>query len=244
MNQISGMFCTIKNYFLALSSDSTECSFTRVKKAAFTLAEVLITLGIIGVVAAMTMPVLISNHQKRVYVTQLKKAASTLENALRMMAVSEGVAELRYTECGSSPTKQFLNPEPCLQNIEKQMKVLKQTSGCREDWCDISNHKQGALAPHMRTTVLTDGTAFVYTCSIADIWVDINGIKKGPNESGKDFFYFYIDYDNNRVIPGGAQNLPDSAMGVTDVTCTSQTTDYNMLANCTAQVLATGKMDY
>ena len=48
---------------------------------AFTLAEVLITLGIIGVVAAMTMPVLIQNHQEKVTVTRLKKAYSILSQA-------------------------------------------------------------------------------------------------------------------------------------------------------------------
>lgn len=42
------------------------------KKAAFTLAEVLITLGIIGVVAAMTMPSLIQNYQEKATVTKLK----------------------------------------------------------------------------------------------------------------------------------------------------------------------------
>ena len=44
------------------------------KKFAFTLAEVLITLGIIGVVAAMTMPALVANYQKTVTVNRLKKA--------------------------------------------------------------------------------------------------------------------------------------------------------------------------
>ena len=44
----------------------------KLRRAAFTLAEVLITLGIIGVVAALTLPTLIQNHQKQVYVTQLK----------------------------------------------------------------------------------------------------------------------------------------------------------------------------
>ncbi|HIT93090.1 MAG TPA: type II secretion system protein, partial [Candidatus Stercorousia faecigallinarum] len=40
---------------------------------AFTLAEVLVTLGIIGVVSAMTVPSLMQNHQKKTYVTQLHK---------------------------------------------------------------------------------------------------------------------------------------------------------------------------
>lgn len=39
----------------------------------FTLAEVLITLGIIGVVAALTMPSLIAEHQKNKLLQELKK---------------------------------------------------------------------------------------------------------------------------------------------------------------------------
>lgn len=42
------------------------------RKIAFTLAEVLVTLGIIGVVAAITMPTLIDNHQKKVAATRLE----------------------------------------------------------------------------------------------------------------------------------------------------------------------------
>ena len=64
------------------------------KKAAFTLAEVLITLGIIGVVAAITLPTLIQNYQKQVYVTQLKKVVNTLENNSRKILADEGVDSL------------------------------------------------------------------------------------------------------------------------------------------------------
>ena len=51
------------------------------KKSAFTLAEVLITLGIIGVVAAMTLPVLTQKYQKMVLKNQYKKVYSTLSQA-------------------------------------------------------------------------------------------------------------------------------------------------------------------
>ena len=67
-------------------------------KRAFTLAEVLITLGIIGVVAAMTLPVLISNHRKQVYVTQLKKSVSTLEQAFHLALADSEVDELGNTD--------------------------------------------------------------------------------------------------------------------------------------------------
>ena len=59
------------------------CTLLR-KKAAFTLAEVLITLGIIGVVAAMTLPSLIQNYHEKQRVTQLKKAYSVMQNAFLM----------------------------------------------------------------------------------------------------------------------------------------------------------------
>ena len=60
------------------------------KKFAFTLAEVLITLGIIGVVAAMTMPTLIKNYQKKQTATQMRKTYAVLENALTMARAEHG----------------------------------------------------------------------------------------------------------------------------------------------------------
>lgn len=50
----------------------------------FTLAEVLITLGVIGVVAAMTMPVLVQNYQKKLVVTRLKHFSSTMQQAAQL----------------------------------------------------------------------------------------------------------------------------------------------------------------
>ena len=60
------------------------------KKAAFTLAEVLITLGIIGIVAAMTIPTLIADYQEKQTVTKLTKAYATLNNAYQMAKVENG----------------------------------------------------------------------------------------------------------------------------------------------------------
>ena len=57
---------------------------------AFTLAEVLITLGIIGVVAALTLPTLIANHRKKVVATQLKQSYSILYNAIKLSESDNG----------------------------------------------------------------------------------------------------------------------------------------------------------
>lgn len=66
-------------------------------KRAFTLAEVLITLGIIGVVAAMTLPSLVGNYKKKQAVTQLQKVYTVLNQALRQSeAANESSQYLGY----------------------------------------------------------------------------------------------------------------------------------------------------
>ena len=60
------------------------------KKNAFTLSEVLITLGIIGVVAALTMPPLITKNREKETVTRLKKAYSALQQAFLGAAAEDG----------------------------------------------------------------------------------------------------------------------------------------------------------
>ncbi len=68
------------------------------RKASFTLAEVLITLGLIGVIAAMTMPSLILNYQKEKTLSYVKKFYNEINNALRMAAVENGDVDLWMPE--------------------------------------------------------------------------------------------------------------------------------------------------
>ncbi|MBO6087439.1 prepilin-type N-terminal cleavage/methylation domain-containing protein [bacterium] len=71
-------------------------------KNGFTLAEVLITLGVIGVVAAMTMPAVIQNWQKQAWTTQLKKSYSILNQGFQKMLADEGVNLLSQTSVFNS----------------------------------------------------------------------------------------------------------------------------------------------
>jgi len=75
------------------------------KKFGFTLAEVLITLGIIGVVAAMTIPTLIQNTNSVKFATQFKKDISTLSQAA-LMAQAQYDTDYGSTtvKCGSNTT--------------------------------------------------------------------------------------------------------------------------------------------
>ena len=60
------------------------------RNKAFTLAEVLITLVIIGVIGALTVPSLVQNRQKQEYVSALKKAYSTLSKVAQQIIAEEG----------------------------------------------------------------------------------------------------------------------------------------------------------
>lgn len=66
-------------------------------KKAFTLAETLITLGIIGVVAALTIPSLVSKYQKHVYYTQFRKAATVLENAINQYNFDHSCGQCEFS---------------------------------------------------------------------------------------------------------------------------------------------------
>ena len=63
------------------------------EKTGFTLAEVLITLGIIGVVAAMTIPILMTAYQKKQTVTRLKRAYSIVQQSIRLSEDENGEVE-------------------------------------------------------------------------------------------------------------------------------------------------------
>ena len=64
--------------------------FDKYRRVAFTLAEVLITLGIIGVVAALTIPSLIAKYQDKVLIQQTKKAFSVFQNGLALASQDNG----------------------------------------------------------------------------------------------------------------------------------------------------------
>lgn len=65
-------------------------------KKAFTLAEVLITLGIIGIVAAMTLPALVGKYKNKILITAVKKTYSNTSNAIERAKAEQGVFSNEY----------------------------------------------------------------------------------------------------------------------------------------------------
>ena len=90
-------------------------------RLAFTLAEVLITIGIIGVVAALTMPSLISHFKERAIVTQAKKSYSGFLNVLNRMKADEDIVD--YSGI-------FSTTETSLQKIENIAKYYNGAKVC------------------------------------------------------------------------------------------------------------------
>jgi prepilin-type N-terminal cleavage/methylation domain-containing protein len=143
-------------------------------RKAFTLAEVLITLGIIGIVATLTIPGLIANYKKKETVTRLKKAYSTMAQAIQLSEVDNGdAASWSYPPFRDfDKTEEFVN-----QYILPYFKYLKAEKG---NYAGID-------------ITLVDGSSFEITMGgCIDILYDINGDSKAPNQFGRDMFHILL----------------------------------------------------
>ena len=181
-------------------------NFVDGRKVAFTLAEVLITLGIIGVVAAMTLPALLVKTKTSEYSARLKKFYSTMNQAIKMSELDNGPCEywdyekLTYLSNGAD------SPQ------EEKDSVAKESSDKASAFLDkyIRPYMKGEKSENFnwRMTIsgveikapgikFQDGSAmYVKTGDCLDIAFDANG-SAPPNEKGKDQFVFlYCNKEN------------------------------------------------
>ncbi len=184
----------------------------------FTLAEVLITLAIIGVVAALTIPTVVKNYRATELKTQLKEASSILNQSIPRMSFEEG----KLSAPENYPRHTF---KPALM---KYVRVLKD---CGLGYAD--RNKEGNDRPcvpvgesstyntyntynrtgNITSTYLDDGQfilqngmyVFIENPGAGNIYmsVDINGYVKKPNLWGHDLFTFQL-MDNGTIRPMGA----------------------------------------
>lgn len=187
------------------------------KNCGFTLAEVLITLGIIGVVAALTIPTLMTAHKKHVTAAKLKRAVSSINQAIKLSESENGEVE---NWDRTLPQNEFI--DKYFRPYMKITQVCNPVTDCgyKSDapWTYMNGTTNGLYShPNFgdRTPFLTmDG--FMYTYSIFPndsdlimsnnnriIIVDINGAEK-PNQFGKDVFFLYRIEEEDSIIPYGA----------------------------------------
>ena len=167
--------------------------------AAFTLAEVLVTLGIIGVVSAMTVPTLMQNYQRQSYVTQLHKVYNELNQATLRYQTDRNALNLK--EAG-------LTSQAAAENfIESNFKIV-QKCGSNKTPCFASSYKKIAGTSSIgwytpRTNyIIASGTAIGVSYRpvgdvLLELYVDTNGAK-GPNIAGRDIFAMFVY--NNGII--------------------------------------------
>lgn len=187
------------------------------KNCGFTLAEVLITLGIIGVVAALTIPTLMTAHKKHVTAAKLKRAVSSINQAIKLSESENGEVE---NWDRTLPQNEFM--DKYFRPYMKITQVCNPVTDCgyksTAPWIYLNGTERGDYSnPNFgdRTPFLTmDG--FMYTYSIFPndsdlimsnnnriIIVDINGAEK-PNQFGKDVFFLYRIEEEDSIIPYGA----------------------------------------
>ena len=224
-------------------------SYSPHKRAAFTLAEVLITLGIIGVVAAMTLPVLISKYQERSWLTSFKRTYSVLYQAYLGAYQENGIASTWCPAKNSDCSKTYFDIlSPHLKVVEvwgfDRPDILYKISYHDLDGRDIGSNNIFPTTHYK--FVLNDGTiigiGYDGELNMPLLQVDTNGLK-GPNQLGKDIFYFTLNSKQNYPVISGFAKWWIGA-GSSTYCSTQRQSGWWSGGGCSLWIIATGNMDY
>ena len=231
----------------------------KASSSGFTLAEVLITLGIIGIVASMTLPALIADHREKETVARLKKAYSTISNAYILILEEYGspngwtISSLEndsWDDVAILFSKYIRNVRVCTEEQNTYGACFK-----NDRRHDLLNNTVDNIA-HVSSLIMSDGTVigFSHQAAVADIKdnlcssgnfcfqieVDING-NKAPNRWGVDTFTFQVNAD--RIVPRGGLGS-HSSYEQCDPDSTSIARGWWNGSGCTAWVLQRENLDY
>ena len=240
------------------------------KKVAFTLAEVLITLGIIGVVAALTLPSVVIKYREQATVAKLKQVYAILDQAFSQMTNDEGTIDT-WDE-GAARKQKIEELIPKYLKITKQCDINTTFKKCgnttyKNRFNCAPDYLRGFTGKENTNYFLADGT-IIYTaisdnsniynqCKMSknftnsglhqsyqntcgDVWVDINGTKP-PNTMDFDLFHFYIVKDG--IIPTGSKN-EEVWTETFENQCLGKNVYTSGNAHCTAWVIYNSNMDY
>ena len=181
------------------------------QKCAFTLAEVLITLGIIGVVAAITIPTLLSKFQMKVFETAFKKQYSVLQNAINYTVQVEGISACYVYKPNDSISYASINADcvalkdslisllnltsietPSTYKYATKNEVLSDGGKTINSYC---NYDVYASNSNFLTKDGSIVTFYFDSSNFPIIVLDINGLK-GPNKWGYDVFFMTLSNHN------------------------------------------------
>ena len=162
------------------------------KRFGFTLAEVLITLGIIGVVAAMTMPTLINQTNGAQYRAAYKKALSAISQGVTLNVALEDISFADATLESTQANVEANKDKTIAGFLQDRMNVVNASYGQQDYQIDAANFGANNV-----TLYFNDSSAFSFPtdakeCTVSDPLssattgkclgiIDVNG-KKGPNK--------------------------------------------------------------
>lgn len=207
-------------------------------KKAFTLAEALITLAIVGVIASLTLPSLHHNIQKQQVGPALAKAFTTLENANRLLLEKTGQRDI-ISVCKEDGYITCLVDNGILEGSPGNFGELQIYDF---SYTDVTN----TFNPNMDMQILKDGTTYYGHKEIIDdkikvrrkyhplsyiMYVDVNGHQKKPNSIGRDIFTFTVD-GNGELYAYGSRAWADRMNKPTwEVHCNENTVSKMMEVN-------------
>ncbi|RAI12109.1 MAG: hypothetical protein DKM24_03615 [Candidatus Melainabacteria bacterium] len=240
------------------SKGSLDNVFKTAKKAlAFTLAETLIVMGIIGVVAALTIPNLNASTADKEKVAKLKKIYSNLEDAIgraqavygptsdwSLMTLGGNEASTRAAErigdfLKVSKTCGLTANSACLPTNVKYLNGTAFAGGT-----SVSYELASGNESYVYKYILADGTGIGIQAACGHVFftVDIDGPSKGAQTIGKDLFGFNVDLLNS--------NTDRRDILLTDATTNGLMNSSNLTANfksglgLTTWVIQNDNMDY
>ena len=210
------------------------------KKVAFTLAEVLIILAIIGVVAAMTIPTLIADYRAKALESGFKKSYSLLMQSLINVQNEYwggfGPGDSTYqTEFYKALWKSYkIETHNSAQTSEQLLNYRdKKKNFLVKDYAG-NVMELSPQCPQLPTHILADGSAVggVYNCYANWLMFDVNGAG-GPNALGHDIFYFGFDSNTRKLLPLGEKAYSYWNFANHDLYCSKNSTDGYNGVGCT-----------
>lgn len=198
-----------------------------VQNEGFTLAEVLITLGIIGVVAAITIPGLINSYKAHRLRSQFFKSYSTISQVYQQMVADDvSLYPEDYTSGSGKFYKTFMKylqaPFDCGHNSEKNKKNIKPCYFADSSTTDTP-YKTYSQKKEVSTGILDDGqialqdgTLLLFenaqTTDYIWVFVDLNGYNNPPNVWGYDLFTFQFSEDGIKPMGDTGTTYTDSSL--------------------------------
>jgi len=194
---------------------------SKIYKFGFTLAEVLITLVIIGVVAALTIPTAINKYKDEELKSQFRKAYSTITQAIYKIEMNDFYGYARcYSSYDTQLRQDWTDCRAFFDALAKNLHVQKicrgnaKAEGCVPTY--YHNHQKGGCEPLAPNGIENDDYVYVLPngqiiITFGNGWqsrflIDING-KKPPNALGKDLFEFAMQRDKGQLYTNSAQCL-------------------------------------